>query len=171
MADVAIHAGYAPGRTLVRLRVRMQDAVRAASALALPAEPLASAGRDPLALWVSPDQWLLVSESTSATDIAERCGQALGDVLHNATDASDALVCFLVEGPGARDLLAMGSGVDFDVSAFRPGRCVRTRFAKMAVLINATGEERFELLFDRSAADYLEGWLRRAVENFTATVA
>lgn len=165
MAELVILAGYAEHRSVVRLRVRMQEAARAAAALTLPVEPLASAGQDPVALWVSPDQWLLVSESASAVDVADRCGKALGDILHNATDASDALACFLVEGTGARDLLAMGSGVDFDRSAFPPGRCVRTRFAKLAVLIHATGTERFELLFDRSAAGYLEQWLRRAAKD------
>jgi sarcosine oxidase subunit gamma len=168
MAEVAILAGHGEHRALVRLRVRMQDAARAAAALLLPVEPLASAGQDPVALWMSPDQWLLVSESASAADVMNRCGKALGDILHNATDASDALACFLVEGPGARDLLATGSGVDFDDRAFPPGRCVRTRFAKLAVVVHAVGAERFELIFDRSAAQYLEQWLRRALMDVGA---
>ena len=168
VGDVAVHMDHAPGRTLVRLRVRMQDAARAASALALPTEPMESSGLDPLALWVSPDQWLLLSESSSAVEVVKRCRNTLGDVLHNATDASDALACFLVEGPGARELLAMGSGIDFDELAYSSGRCVRTRFAKIAVFIHATGDARFELLFDRSAVDYLEGWMRRILENASA---
>jgi sarcosine oxidase subunit gamma len=165
MAEVTIRPGHAEQRSIVRLRVRMADASRAAVALGLPTEPLTSAGDDPAALWVSPDQWLLLSDSRTPAALAAHCQQALGDILHNATDSSDALACFLVEGRGARALLAMASGVDFDAGAFPPGSCVRTKFAKVAVLIRATGAESFDLFLDRSAAHYLEQWLRRAARD------
>jgi heterotetrameric sarcosine oxidase gamma subunit len=116
-------------------------------------------------LWIAPDQWLLIDDTASSSQLIEDVRSRLGTVLHSATDASDALACFLVGGPATRRLLAMGSGVDFDRRSFEPGKCVRTRFAKLAVLIRAIEGDRFELFFDSSVAEYLEGWLRRAMAD------
>jgi sarcosine oxidase subunit gamma len=163
MADVTLTPDGEAGRAFVRLRIAVQDADAAARALGLPLEPSTSRSGDPTALWVAPDQWLLSSSGHSAEALIARLDEALGASVHNATDASDALACFTVAGTAARGLLAMGSGVDFDNTAFPPGRCVRTRFAKLAVLVHAVAADRFDLIFDRSAAHYLEQWLRRAM--------
>jgi sarcosine oxidase subunit gamma len=165
MPEVGIRLDHAGQRALVRFRVRMADADRAAVALSLPASPLTAAGQDPVALWVSPDQWLIMSETLSPAALVQRCEQALRDVLNIVTDVSDALICIVVEGARARDLLAMGSGVDFDARTFPPGRCVRTRFAKIAVVIHAVAEERFEVICDRSLAHYVGQWLERAARD------
>ena len=168
MPEVLLETGHAPGRALVRLRVPLAAAAQAAARLDLPVEPLSSRGEAPSALWIAPDQWLLIDETVSASNIIEDVRDRLGTVLHSATDASDALACFMVAGPAARNLLAMGSGVDFDRRSFGPGKCVRTRFAKLAVLIRAIEPDRFDLFFDSCAADYLERWLRRAMADATA---
>ena len=98
----------------------------------------------------------------------DRIERSLAETVHHATDASDALACFVISGRDARGLLAMGSGVDFDPRAFAPGHCVRTRFARIAVVVHCVGVDRFELIFDRSVAHYLEQWLRRAMEDAAA---
>ena len=160
MAEIRIAPGFAGHRSLVRLRVAMPDADRAAAQMQLPTEPLRWAGADPTAMWVSPDQWLLASAAGSPEQLIRRCEIALGDILHHATDASDALICIEVEGAGARGLLAMLSGVDFDATRLWAGQCVRTRMAKVAVLVRALDNDRFELFVDRSVGEYLERWLR-----------
>jgi sarcosine oxidase subunit gamma len=168
MSEVRLTTGYAPSRALVRLRIPVAAAAEAAARLDLPVEPLSSRGEATCALWIAPDQWLLIDDTASPSELIEDVRARLGTVLHSATDASDALACFLIEGPATRTLLAMGSGVDFDEHSFAPGKCVRTRFAKLAVLIRAIEADRFELFFDNSAADYLERWLRRAMVDATA---
>jgi heterotetrameric sarcosine oxidase gamma subunit len=167
MPDLLLKTGHAPGRTLVRLRVPLAEVAEAAARLDLPIEPLSSRGEAPSVLWIAPDQWLLVDDTASASELIEGVRSRLGTVLHSATDASDALACFLVGGSAGRGLLAMASGVDFDRSSFGPGKCVRTRFAKLAVVIRAIEADRFELFFDSSAAEYLERWLRRAMVGAT----
>ncbi len=157
--------GKAAPRPLVRLRVAMADADRAGNSMQLPSQPMHWAGVDPAALWISPDQWLLVGESGSADDLVARCATELAGILHNATDSSDALTCISIGGAGARELLAMLSGIDFDASRFSAGQCVRTRMAKVAVLVRALTGDRFELFIDRSVGTYLEQWLRHAAQD------
>lgn len=165
MAEIAVRSAVDDRRSLVRLRVPMTETGRAAAALQLPSEPLRWSGTSPAALWVSPDQWLLVDEARSAQQLIGYCDAALGDTLHSATDSSDALTCITVGGAGARGLLAMLSGVDFDAGRFAAGQCVRTRMAKVAVLVRAMIDGQFELFVDRSVGPYLEQWLHRAAQD------
>lgn len=165
MAEVTLATDSQADRVFVRLRIAMPSAEGAARTLGLPLEPLTSRAGDPTALWIAPDQWLIVGSNTTADALIGQIEGALGAVVHNATEASDALACFAVCGRDARALLAMASGVDFDNRAFPTGRCVRTRFAKLAVVVHAVDADRFDLIFDRSAAHYLEQWLRRAMTD------
>jgi len=165
MAELSIQPACGERRGLVRLRVPLAEAARTAAALQLPAQPTHWSGSDPAALWMSPDQWLLVGEHASAEQLLELCRTRLGNLLYSATDASDALSCVRVEGRRARALLAMGSGVDIERSVLTPGRCLRTRFARVAVLLRVLADERFELYVDRSIAHYLEQWLQRAARD------
>ncbi len=167
MADLIIRPSDPERRSLVRLRVSMADAARAAAAMHLPSEPLRWSGSDPAALWISPDQWLLVGEKFPAEKITSLCRTRLADILHAALDSSDALACFVIAGSGARNLLAMGSGVDFHPSVFGREHCVRTRIAKLAVVIRAVGDERFEVFVDRSASQYFHEYLDRNARDAT----
>jgi heterotetrameric sarcosine oxidase gamma subunit len=161
MAEPGIVQRVDDGRTLVRLRVALPQADAAARRLELPPAG-AWSGADPQALWAAPDQWLLVSRQQSPDALIAHCAGALAGVLHHAVDESDALHCLALEGAGARTLLAMGSGVDFDPERFKAGRCARTRLAKVAVLVAALEGERFELYADRSIGAYLLDWFHQA---------
>ena len=161
MPDLTIRPCDAQRRPLVRLRVPLVEAARAAVALRLPTDPMRWSGSDPAALWIGPDQWLLVGERLSSEEIISACGTQLADILHAATDSSDALTCFMLEGSSARMLLAMVSGIDFHPELVGPAHCVRTRIAKLAVVVRALGDERFEIFVDRSASRYFHEYLRR----------
>jgi sarcosine oxidase subunit gamma len=157
-----------PVRVFVRLRMTMPDSEASARALGLPLDPLTSRAGEPTALWIAPDQWLLTGSDATAQELIDGIEQSLGDVVHHAADMSDALACFLLSGRHARGLLGMGSGVDFDERAFTIRHCVRTRFAKIAIVVHCLAPDRFELIFDRSFAHYLEHWLRRAMIDAAA---
>lgn len=165
MAELRIEVPEPHGRGLVRLRVPLNQAAQAAAVARLPLEPLTVDEGEPAALWVGPDQWLIVSETRPAEAVLADLAARLVGILHHASDASDALALISVEGSAVRSLLAMLSGIDYDAASFPHGRCVRTRMAKVAVLVRAVGAERFELYVDRSVADYLEAWLRRAARD------
>ena len=162
MADLSLNIVSAQQRAFVHLRVAVSHAQSAAETLDLPLVPLDVREGNPTALWIAPESWLLTSLEQPAAAIVERIERLLGDLVYNATDASDALACFEVYGANGRRLLAMGSGIDFDERAFSPGRCVRTRLAKIAVVIHCIAADRFELIVDRTVSHYLEEWLRRS---------
>ena len=168
MPDVALETEPHAERAYVRLRVALRERDESARLLGLPVAPLTSRPGEPTALWIAPDQWLLTSSEETAESLVRRVEVSLGETVYHAAAASDALACFAISGRDARRLLAMGSGVDFDERAFGPGHCVRTRFAKVAVVIHCIVADRFELIFDRSVADYLEQWLRRSMADAAA---
>jgi len=153
------------GRSMVRLRVRPNEAEAAGEALQLPLEASQWRAGDPGACWLGPDQWLLTSDSRPAADIIDHIEHTLADQLHAATDMSSCYRCFALKGPAARTVLAMGCGIDLHTSAFNPGQCVRTHFANVLLLIVAVEDTHFELYFDRSHARYLRDWLVNSGED------
>jgi heterotetrameric sarcosine oxidase gamma subunit len=114
---------------------------------------------DPGSLWVAPGCWLLLSSDRDAGSIIERCDRDLGEQLHVAVDMSDGLSTFNVEGAGARELLSSACGLDLRTDHFTVGACHRTRFAQVPVFVARRGDDRFELMVERSYARYLSEWL------------
>jgi sarcosine oxidase subunit gamma len=149
------------GRSIVRLRVRPQAADAAGAALELP-PALQWRGGDPAAHWIGPEEWLLTSDTRAAEDITGHIGRTLSNQLHAATDMSSAAVCFALEGPATRTVLAMGCGIDMHPDTFTPGQCVRTRFANVLLFVVAVEDNRFDLYVDRSLARYLGDWIAHA---------
>ncbi len=145
--------------SIVSLKVSSKSLDSAIDGLQL-AGPLSASGSDPRSLWIGPDRWLLVSSSISADLLVKRCEETLADVLHNAVDNSAGLAVFRLTGPGARDLLAAGCGLDFRTGKFRVGDCCRTQFAQIAAVIIAEGPEQFDIYVDRSYEVYLGEWLK-----------
>jgi heterotetrameric sarcosine oxidase gamma subunit len=170
MAELEVLRHAHRGRAKVRLRVAMEQASGAAAVLALPTTPLSWTGENPSILWLGPDQWLILSDTQTAEAIITECATRLQGLLHSATDASAALMCFAVEGRSARLLLGMGSGVDFDARSFDTGRCVCTRFARIPALVRAVAAERFELYVDRSLGGYLASWFEHACRDPIFTI-
>ena len=144
--------------SIVSLKVSSKSLENASNSLQL-APAASTSGSDPRSLWFGPDRWLLVSGSKPAGSIVSECDEALADVLHNAVDYSSGLAVFRLTGPGARNLLAAGSGVDFRADKFPAGYCCRTRLAQIAAIIAADGPEQFDIYVDRSYGTYINDWL------------
>ncbi len=145
--------------SIVSLNVSRKFCDIARERLAL-ASPLSATESEPKCLWLGPDRWLFVSDSITADSLVKKCQETLADVLHNAVDNSAGLAVFRIVGPGARDLLASGCGLDFRTEKFPVGYCCRTRFAQIAAVITTEGPEQFDIYVDRSYEAYLGEWLR-----------
>ena len=153
------------GRSMARLRVRPSGADAAGEALQLPQQALQWRGKDPMAYWLGPDQWLLTSDTKSVEDILRHIDATLSGQLYAATDMSSSNVCFALRGPAARRVLAMGCGIDVHGSAFTTGHCTRTHFANVLLFIVVVEDDNFNLYVDRSLARYLRNWLVNAGED------
>jgi sarcosine oxidase, subunit gamma len=119
-------------------------------------------------LCIAPTEWLVISHVQGASNLREAFSPGLlaeGGVL---VDLTDGIAAFEVEGAAARDVLAQGCGLDFHAKSFPPGRCARTRFAQIAVVIDCIDESRFELYVSRSYAHYLQAWLLDAATTARA---
>ena len=152
-------------RSMVRLRVRPEDASAASGVLKLPDKAMQWRSEEPAVGWLGPDQWFFASDAKSASDIISHIDRALSAQLHAATDMSSGNVCFALKGPAARIVLAMGCGIDMHPNAFVTGQCVRTNFAMVPLLIVAVQDYHFDLYVDRSYARYLADWFAQAGED------
>ncbi len=157
--DSSVSIGRIEDLSIASLKVSSNSIEDARDRLQL-ASPLSASGSDPRSLWFGPDRWLLISSSLSAESMVKKCEEALADVLHNAVDYSAGLAVFRVAGPGARDLLASGCGIDFRDKNFPVDSCCRTQLARIAAIIVAEGPLQFDIYVDRSYAVYLDDWLR-----------
>jgi sarcosine oxidase subunit gamma len=121
------------------------------------------------ALWMGPDEWLLLAPAEDFPQLAAGLESALAGIAHSLVEVSQRQVALRVQGPHAAALLASGCPLDLDQQAFPPGRCTRTLFGKSAIVLWRTGASEFHLEVWRSFADYVEGCLREAARDAAPT--
>lgn len=160
---------------LTQLDVRLDakgaaaDAVGLALGLPLPLEPntVARAG-ELTALWLGPDEWLLVGPPGGGRELESRIREAAGEEPVSVTDVSAQRTTVLVAGTGARDLLAHGCPLDLHPRAFGAGRCAQTTLARTQAVLVAREEPGagFWVLVRSSFAGYLADWLLDAATEY-----
>ncbi|MFJ8108185.1 sarcosine oxidase subunit gamma [Streptomyces sp. NPDC096132] len=145
------------------------DAVGLALGLQLPLEPnTVVRTRELTALWLGPDEWLLVGQPDTQRDLESRVRAAAGDAHVSVTDVSAQRTTLLVAGPRAGDLLAHGCSLDLHPRAFGPGRCAQTTLGRTQVVLVARDEPGggFWVLVRSSFAGYLTDWLLDAATEY-----
>ncbi|ANP52481.1 sarcosine oxidase subunit gamma [Streptomyces griseochromogenes] len=160
---------------LAQLNVRLDpkgataDDVGLSLGIPLPLEPdtVVRAG-DLTALWLGPDEWLVVGRPGTQRDLDSRIRSVAADEPVSVTDVSAQRTTVLVTGPRARDLLSHGCSLDLHPRAFGPGRCAQTNLARTQVVLVARDEPRsgFWVLVRSSFADYLKEWLLDAAVEY-----
>jgi sarcosine oxidase subunit gamma len=118
-------------------------------------------------LCVGPGEWLLIShenEASGARPYMETDPPTPGIAL---ADLTSGLVGLEVQGSGVREVLSKGCGLDLDPRSFPPGRCARTRFAQIPVVVECLDDPpRYQLYIARSYLHYLQSWLADAAVEF-----
>jgi sarcosine oxidase subunit gamma len=114
------------------------------------------------ALWLAPDERLLLGEDASAADTSSRIAQALGDQAHSLVDVSHRQLGLAISGPHAVTVLASGCPLDLDRSAFPVGMCTRTVLAKAEIVLWRIADDDFHLEVWRSFAAYVSGLIAEA---------
>ena len=117
------------------------------------------------ALWLGPDEWLLIWPADNAGFDRASLESALTDGSGSLTDVSYRDLSFDIEGPSAALLLNAAIALDLDESTFPVGMCCRTAFAKIGVLLWRRGATSYQMSTGRSFAPYLIGMLREAARD------
>ena len=118
---------------------------------------------DRAALWLGPDEWLLLSKTEAEpAGLAVAIEAAVGAVPHALVDVSHRQVGISVAGPGAALLLNAGCPLDLDLRAFPIGMSTRTVLAKADIALWREAEDRFWIEVGRSFAPYLLAYLKNA---------
>ncbi|MCE2423738.1 MAG: sarcosine oxidase subunit gamma [Pseudomonadales bacterium] len=143
---------------------RFRDGVAAVVGVSPPIEPCTwHAAGDRRAYWLGPDEWLLTAEHGTEFE------SPLRGALHgrcSIVDVSGAQILVNLSGAQAGEVLRKSSPYDFHPRRFPPGRCVQTNFAKATALVAANADASFDVVFRRSYADYLRGWIADAGREY-----
>jgi len=157
----------APDRTryILRGRPSIHGPVAEVLGFALPTDACRAVGTADLqALWLGPDEWLLLAPAGERLD--KTLAFAIGDAPYALVEVSHRQVGVILDRPDAASILAVGCALDLDLAAFPVGMCTRTVFAKAEVILWRTGENVFHIEVWRSFADYLWRYLALAGAEF-----
>ncbi|MBL0372223.1 sarcosine oxidase subunit gamma [Rhizobium sp. KVB221] len=156
--SATVRLTLAPAAARASLRAAPEDVAALSSALGvtLPQKPKTSAsGNDRHALWLGPDEWLLIGpDGTDFVGLAAKSG-----VLHSAVDISHRNIGIVVSGPGAATAVSSACPQDLSPSVFPVGACSRTVFGKMEIVLYRPEEDTYRVECWRSFADYCFGML------------
>ncbi|PDS79129.1 sarcosine oxidase subunit gamma [Rhizobium sp. L43] len=158
-ANVRLTVAPAASRVALRAPAESLAALSSALGLSVPTAPKTS-GRAGArsALWIGPDEWLVIDEA-GADLMAVFAGAG---ALHSATDVSHRNVAIIVSGPGAETTLAAGCPQDLSLSSFPVGAASRTILGKAEIVLLRTEEDTFRVECWRSFSDYVFGLLAEA---------
>jgi len=123
----------------------------------LPSEVGTSAVAECRVLCLGPGEWLAISATLSLPSL--QSGAISAELGLIAVDVTSAIELLELRGPGARELLSGGCGIDFDLRRFAIGRCCRTRLAMIAVVIDHVAENVYNLYCAPSYLAYMRSWL------------
>jgi sarcosine oxidase subunit gamma len=154
-------------RFIFRGRGPAVAAAGAAFGIELPREPCRAAEAGPrAALWLGPDEWLLIAPHDARDAIWGDIAGRLGSLPHSMVEVSDRQVAVMVSGADAELVLCAGCPLDLDLAAFPVGACTRTVLAKTEIVLWRRTQGGFHLEVWRSFAAYLAAFLEEAISGF-----
>jgi sarcosine oxidase, subunit gamma len=140
---------------------KFMAAVKDVLGLDLPIKPRSGAAWGEVqALWLSPDQWLILCPRAKTADLLASLRQALTQIHSFAVDVSDMRTILRIEGDAARAVLLKGCSLDLQSPDYEPGTVRRLRFAEIAALLHIVSgkPDVIDLYVFRSYADYAWDW-------------
>lgn len=159
----------AEARPAARFILRGGEAVRVACGMVFGAEPPSrpgSAGEgERAALWLGPDEWLLIAEGADAGTIAEVLESVLEGTAHSLVDVSHRQIGLIASGPAAARVVNAGCPLDLSLKAFPVGFATRTVFDKAEIVLWRRSEATFHIEVWRSFAPYLAASLAEAARG------
>jgi sarcosine oxidase subunit gamma len=121
---------------------------------------------DHAALWLGPDEWLLIAPDGEAERLMTAMSDALGSEPASLVDISDRQVAIEVSGAKAAEAINAFNALDLHPDQFLVGMCTRTSFGKAEIILWRTRSETFRLEVWRSFAPYVLGCLSEAMREY-----
>ncbi|RVU27994.1 sarcosine oxidase subunit gamma [Streptomyces antnestii] len=172
-----LRATELPFLTQLTLRVRPGSpaaaAVEATLGITLPGPSGSEMAGDVKALWMGPDEWLLVAPEGQQDDLAGKLRAAIGDEFATVTDVSAQRTTLSLSGDLVRDVLAQGCAIDLDPRVTPVGSCLTTVLAQAPVtlVVREEAASAVWLLVRSSFATYLATWLVDACTEYRGSTA
>lgn len=170
-ADAGLRLAEIPYEAKLNLRGDPGDpgfigAVAGALGLDLPVRPGAIAAEGVTALWLGPNEWLIVGGVDREADLADRLEGALSGRHAAVTNVTDNWTVIALSGRKALDVLAKGCPLDLHPRAFPAGSVAQSLVAQADAILHrpedAEDAPRLRLYVRRSLAQYLWDWLADA---------
>lgn len=125
------------------------------------------AGRS--ALWLGPDEWLLIDDRVDNSVAAGALSRALAAEVCSLVDISHRQIGLLVSGPQAADLLNAVIMLDLEKARFPINGCARTLFGKAEIVLWRCAAHQFRIEVWRSFAGYVADMLAEAAFGLDQT--
>jgi sarcosine oxidase, subunit gamma len=145
---------------------KFMSAAKSVLGFDLPKAPRTSNGfGDIKALWLSPDQWLVLCNGEKIYELHADLVKELGSTHSLAVNVSDMRAVIRLEGDGVRETVMKGSTLDLTDGTYTPGTVRRLRFAEIAALLHVVEDTVIDLYVFRSYADYTWEFLLKAARK------
>jgi sarcosine oxidase, subunit gamma len=147
---------------LAQVNLRLDPDRRGLVPSPLPLEPntaLEEGGRS--ALWLGPDEWLILGPPHTGADLADELDIVLGDQHRSVVDLSANRVTLELTGPGRFHFLAKGCRLDLHPRSWHEGMCAQTMLSRTQVILHERSAST-RVLVRSSFADYLVDWMLAA---------
>ena len=155
-------------RFVLRGRSAAITAIGGAFGPAIPQAPCrAEAAGGRAALWLGPDEWLLLGAEAEATAIVIVLERAMAGHPHSLVDVSHRQVGLELSGADAETMLAAGCPLDLSLTAFPVGMCTRTLLGKTEMVLWRTESAAFRVEVARSFARYAWQFLEQARRDWS----
>jgi sarcosine oxidase, subunit gamma len=164
MPEVTLLSGL--GRLSLRGAPEVLATAGTAFGLQLPQQACHAAEGDArAALWLGPDEQLLLVQQEVWPGVLAALVSGLQGVPHSLVDISQRQIALHIGGARVTELLNAGCPLDLHLQAFPVGMCTRTVLAKAPVVLWRTAAEDFHLEVWRSLAPYVQQLLREVARE------
>ena len=145
---------------------KFMSAAKSVLGLDLPKAPRTSASwGDVKALWLSPDQWLILCTRSKCSELLADLQKALGKTHSLAVDVSDMRTIIRIEGDSVRETLMKGSSLDLISADYKAGTVRRMRYAEIAALLHIVEENVIDIYVFRSYANYAWDFIAKSARK------
>lgn len=168
--DGSCHISACPGQGMITVRADLTDpntaaAVASVFGVALPGIRRVTFGAGCSALWMLPDEALLLCPYEEAPQRADELASQLSQAHALVVPVSDARAVFALKGSKLREVIAKLAPVDMSRQAFHPGMVRRTRLGQVPAAVWLSDAQTAHVLCFRSVAEYVFDSLCQAADR------